>query len=86
MIQQKKNEGFFLMNEIFIKLKSIFQDENVSNDQKILEQYKSDASLWFAVDSNSHLLARWDSAWRPVALVLGYYIYGEESLNLCCSR
>ncbi len=30
-----------------MKLKSIFRDENVSNDQKILEQYKSDASLWF---------------------------------------
>ncbi len=36
-----------MTNEILIKLKSIFRDENVSNDQKILEQYKSDAALRF---------------------------------------
>ncbi|MHA1147451.1 MAG: FAD-binding oxidoreductase [Promethearchaeota archaeon] len=36
------------MSEIFIKLKSIFRDENITNNKEILEQYKSDANLWFA--------------------------------------
>ncbi|NVM52140.1 MAG: FAD-binding oxidoreductase [Candidatus Helarchaeota archaeon] len=36
-----------MTNEIFIELKSIFPDENISNDPQILEQYKSDVSLGF---------------------------------------
>jgi len=36
-----------LVDDIISKLKSIFKDENVSNEPAILEQYKSDASLGF---------------------------------------
>lgn len=34
-----------MADDILNKLKSIFKSENVSNNPKILEQYKSDASL-----------------------------------------
>ena len=36
-----------MTDEILSKLKSIFEDENVSNNPQILEQYRSDVSLGF---------------------------------------
>ena len=36
-----------MVDEVFSKLKEIFEERNLSNDSKTLEAYRSDMSLWF---------------------------------------